>query len=87
MNSVSNVSIIGAGFTGKQIAEWTVLHNFKVSIFDIKGKLVKNVKSKHALSGRHSMDLNEYLTVSGIYLVFIRVNGVISWISGRTVTK
>lgn len=51
------------------------------SIFDINGKLVKNIENKNVSSGRYSMDLNEYLTVSGIYLVFIRVNGVIS---GRT---
>jgi 3-hydroxybutyryl-CoA dehydrogenase len=44
MNSVSNVSIIGAGFTGKQIAEWTVLHNFKVSVFDIKQDVLDDTK-------------------------------------------
>jgi 3-hydroxybutyryl-CoA dehydrogenase len=44
MNSVSNVSIIGAGFTGKQIAEWTVLHNFKVSVFDIKQEILDDTK-------------------------------------------
>lgn len=44
MNSISNVSIIGAGFTGKQIAEWTVLHNFKVSIFDIKQDILDEAK-------------------------------------------
>ena len=44
MNSISNVSIIGAGFTGKQIAEWTVLHNFKVSIFDIKQDVLNDAK-------------------------------------------
>ncbi|MFX0010933.1 MAG: 3-hydroxyacyl-CoA dehydrogenase family protein [Candidatus Hermodarchaeota archaeon] len=44
MNSVSNVSIIGAGFTGKQIAEWTVLHNFKVSVFDIKQDVLNDTK-------------------------------------------
>ena len=44
MNSISNVSIIGAGFTGKQIAEWTVLHNFKVAIFDINQDVLDDSK-------------------------------------------
>ena len=44
MIRVSNVSIIGAGFTGKQIAEWTVLHNFKVSVFDINQDVLDETK-------------------------------------------
>ncbi|MFW9950892.1 MAG: 3-hydroxyacyl-CoA dehydrogenase family protein [Candidatus Thorarchaeota archaeon] len=44
MSIVSNVSIIGAGFTGKQIAEWTVLHNFRVVVFDLKKEILDDAE-------------------------------------------
>jgi 3-hydroxybutyryl-CoA dehydrogenase len=44
MKNVLNVSIIGAGFMGKQIAEWTLLHNFKVNVFDIKKEILEDTE-------------------------------------------
>jgi 3-hydroxybutyryl-CoA dehydrogenase len=44
MNTVSNISIIGVGFTGKQIAEWLLLHNFKLSVFDIDKEILEDAK-------------------------------------------
>jgi 3-hydroxybutyryl-CoA dehydrogenase len=44
MNIVLNVSIIGAGFTGKQIAEWTLLHEFKVNVFDVKQEILEDTE-------------------------------------------
>ena len=35
MTEIKSISVIGAGFTGKQIAAITALHNYNVSIFDI----------------------------------------------------
>ena len=40
MNDIKNVSIIGAGFTGKQIATITALYEYNVSIFDINSEML-----------------------------------------------
>jgi 3-hydroxybutyryl-CoA dehydrogenase len=45
MNSkIENVGIVGAGFMGQQIAFWTVLHNYKVYMYDIDPKTVKDAE-------------------------------------------
>jgi 3-hydroxybutyryl-CoA dehydrogenase len=45
MNSkIKNVGIVGAGFMGRQIAIWTVLHNCKVHIYDIDSKMLMEAK-------------------------------------------
>ena len=41
---ISKVAIIGAGFTGKQIAAQTVLNGFNVSIFDIDSEILEVAK-------------------------------------------
>ncbi len=44
MNKIKNVSIIGAGFTGKQIAAITTLYEYHVSIFDINSEMLLEAK-------------------------------------------
>jgi 3-hydroxybutyryl-CoA dehydrogenase len=44
MSTIKKVSIIGAGFTGKQIAAVTVLYNYDVCIFDIDSEVLKVAK-------------------------------------------
>ncbi len=44
MSDLLKISIIVAGFTGKQIAEWTLLHNFKVYIYDIKQEILEDTE-------------------------------------------
>ena len=44
MNEIKNVSIIGAGFTGKQIAAITALYRYNVSIFDISSEILEDAK-------------------------------------------
>lgn len=44
MNEIKNVSIIGAGFTGKQIAAITALYRYNVSIFDINSEILEDAK-------------------------------------------
>ncbi|MFX1374339.1 MAG: 3-hydroxyacyl-CoA dehydrogenase family protein [Promethearchaeota archaeon] len=44
MKKVENVTVIGAGFTGKQIAAITAFHKFKVSIFDINKDVLEEAK-------------------------------------------
>ncbi|MFX1357158.1 MAG: 3-hydroxyacyl-CoA dehydrogenase family protein [Promethearchaeota archaeon] len=56
-NEIKNVSIIGIGNLGKQIAEWSALYNYKVSIFDTNqegikeyiDEALKKVKEKNAV--------------------------------------
>jgi 3-hydroxybutyryl-CoA dehydrogenase len=40
MKKIKNVSVIGAGFTGKQIAATTALYNYNVRIFDINQEVL-----------------------------------------------
>lgn len=44
MTEIKNISVIGAGFTGKQIAAITALHNYNVSIFDINLEILEEAK-------------------------------------------
>ena len=44
MSTIKKVSIIGAGFTGKQIAAVTALYNYDVCIFDINSEVLKIAK-------------------------------------------
>jgi len=44
MKDIKNVSIIGAGFTGKQIAAITALNEYDVSIFDINSEIIQEAK-------------------------------------------
>jgi 3-hydroxybutyryl-CoA dehydrogenase len=44
MSTIKRVSIIGAGFTGKQIAAVTALYNYDVCIFDIDLEVLKVAK-------------------------------------------
>jgi 3-hydroxybutyryl-CoA dehydrogenase len=44
MSTIKKVSIIGAGFTGKQIAAVTALYNYDVCIFDIDLEVLKVAK-------------------------------------------
>ena len=44
MNEIKNVSIIGAGFTGKQIAAIATLYEYHVSIFDINSEILMEAK-------------------------------------------
>ena len=45
MREFRQVSAIGAGFTGKQIAAITALHNYIIKIFDIKPDTLEEEKS------------------------------------------
>ena len=45
MREIKKVSIIGAGFTGKQIAAIAALHNYNVSIFDINSEILEEAKN------------------------------------------
>ncbi|MHA1318175.1 MAG: 3-hydroxyacyl-CoA dehydrogenase family protein [Promethearchaeota archaeon] len=40
-NVIKNVGVIGAGFTGKQIAAQTALHDFVVSVYDINPEVLE----------------------------------------------
>ncbi|NVM35717.1 MAG: 3-hydroxyacyl-CoA dehydrogenase family protein [Candidatus Lokiarchaeota archaeon] len=44
MNEIKNISIIGAGFTGKQIAAIATLYKYDVSIFDINSEILMEAK-------------------------------------------
>jgi len=41
---IKKVGIVGAGFTGKQIAAQTALHDFIVSVYDIDPKVMEDAK-------------------------------------------
>ena len=41
---IKNVGIVGAGFTGKQIAAQTALHNFIVKVYDKDVKVIEDAK-------------------------------------------
>ncbi|NVM17119.1 MAG: 3-hydroxyacyl-CoA dehydrogenase family protein [Candidatus Lokiarchaeota archaeon] len=43
-NKIKKVGIIGAGFTGKQIAAQAALHDFIVIVYDINPKIVEDAK-------------------------------------------
>ncbi|MFX0036325.1 MAG: 3-hydroxyacyl-CoA dehydrogenase family protein [Candidatus Hermodarchaeota archaeon] len=45
MSEIKEVSVIGAGFTGKQIAAITALHNYNVNIFDINLEILEEAKN------------------------------------------
>ncbi|MFX0038387.1 MAG: 3-hydroxyacyl-CoA dehydrogenase family protein [Promethearchaeota archaeon] len=49
MKEIKNVSVIGAGFTGKQIAAITALYNYNVSVFDINTRILE--EAKHYING------------------------------------
>ncbi|MFX0175592.1 MAG: 3-hydroxyacyl-CoA dehydrogenase family protein [Candidatus Hodarchaeota archaeon] len=42
--SILNVGIIGAGFTGKQIAAWTALFDFRVKVYDLNSEMLEAAK-------------------------------------------
>ncbi len=44
MTDIKNISVIGAGFTGKQIAAIIALYNYNVSIFDINIEILDKAK-------------------------------------------
>jgi 3-hydroxybutyryl-CoA dehydrogenase len=44
MSEIKNITVIGAGFTGKQIAATTALYNYEVSVFDINLETLKVAK-------------------------------------------
>jgi len=44
MREIKNVSVIGAGFTGKQIAAISALYEYNVSIFDINPNILEEAK-------------------------------------------
>lgn len=56
---INNISVIGIGNLGKQIAEWSALYNYNVNIFDINPTglngfiedVLKRVKEKGATGG------------------------------------
>jgi 3-hydroxybutyryl-CoA dehydrogenase len=56
MDDIKNISIIGIGNLGKQIAEWSALYDYRVSIFDTKQEglkefienALKNAQEKNA---------------------------------------
>jgi len=43
-NEIKKVGIVGAGFTGKQIAAHTALNNFIVKVYDINSKILEDAK-------------------------------------------
>ena len=43
-DNIKDVCIIGAGFTGKQIAAQTALYNYIVHVFDIDEKMIETAK-------------------------------------------
>lgn len=53
--NIKKIGIIGAGFMGRQIANWAALHNYTIHIYDIdsevledaKGFITKALKRKH----------------------------------------
>jgi 3-hydroxybutyryl-CoA dehydrogenase len=49
MKEIKKISVIGAGFTGKQIAAITALYNYNVSVFDINTRTLE--EAKHYISG------------------------------------
>ena len=44
MNEIKNISIVGAGFTGKQIATITALYEYHVTIIDLNSEMLKEAK-------------------------------------------
>jgi 3-hydroxybutyryl-CoA dehydrogenase len=44
IENIKNIAIIGAGFMGRQIAIWTVLHDNKVHMYDLDSNSLKNAK-------------------------------------------
>ncbi len=44
MSEVKKVSVIGAGFTGKQIAATTALYNYEVCVFDLNSDILEVAK-------------------------------------------
>lgn len=45
-----------------------------ISIYDIKGCLVKNIRANNVLKGMFTITINDHAPVSGIYLIRMRVN-------------
>lgn len=41
---VVNVGIVGAGFTGKQIAAWAALFDFRIHIYDLSSEILEDAK-------------------------------------------
>lgn len=44
MREIKNISVIGAGFTGKQIAATTALYEYNVNVFDINSDILEKAK-------------------------------------------
>ena len=56
MNStIKKIGIIGAGFMGRQIANWSALHNYIIHIYDIDSEVIENAKEfiTKALKRKH----------------------------------
>ena len=57
-NEITNVGIVGSGFTGKVIAAQAALNDFRVTVYDIDPKFVEEAKKfiNNALKRKHRMD-------------------------------
>ncbi|MFW9969235.1 MAG: 3-hydroxyacyl-CoA dehydrogenase family protein [Candidatus Odinarchaeota archaeon] len=64
MLKIDNISVIGAGFTGKQIAAITALHNYKVTIVDINIEILE--KAKKYINGFLIRNKKEHL-INNVY--------------------
>ncbi len=55
---IKRVGIVGAGFTGKQIAAQTALNNFIVKVYDIDPKVIEDAKKyiTGVLKRKHQLD-------------------------------
>ena len=59
MNSIiKKIGIIGAGFMGRQIANWAALHNYTIHIYDINAEVIEDAKAfiTKALKRKHEDD-------------------------------
>ncbi len=41
---ISTVSVVGAGFMGRQIAAWAAIHGYRVRVYDISPEALENAK-------------------------------------------
>ena len=57
--TIKKVGIVGAGFMGRQIANWTALHNYTVHLYDINSKILEDAKTfiTKALKRKHKENL------------------------------
>lgn len=58
VKEIKKVGIVGAGFTGKQIAAQTALNNFIVKVYDIDPKVIEDAKKyiTGVLKRKHQLD-------------------------------